>query len=203
LITRDLAGLVRRGEQRYAEAEGIHRQVLEAARRGPGPKHSTTLTAMYRLANVLGDEHRYADAETLERGATETMRTTLGESHPKTLAAMNHLAYILEHEGRNAEAEQLLRGVQTVFAKSQPNEWQRFNCQSLLGSSLAGQGRYQEAEPLLLDGYAAMAERRTRIPALDRSYLVRSGEAIVSLYRAWKQPGKAEVWTRKLAAEAK
>jgi hypothetical protein len=70
--------------------------------------------------------------------------------------------------------------------------------------SLAGQGKYQEAGSLLAEDYTGPAERRTRMPALDRDYLPRSEEAIVSLlYRAWPQPGKAEEWRRKLATEVK
>jgi len=37
--------------------------------------------------------------------------------------------------------------------KNQPDDWQRFRAESLLGASLAGQKKYANAAPLLLEGY--------------------------------------------------
>jgi hypothetical protein len=162
----------------------------------PGPKHANTLTTMYRLATVLADDRHYAEAETLDREASKLLRDTLGTKHPTALAATVHLAYVLESQGRPADAEPLLRAALPEFAA---DSWQRFNCESLLGSSLAAQRKFEEAELLLLSGYSGMAERQTRIPALDRAYLVRSGDAIIGLYRDWIKPAKAEEWRRRLA----
>jgi hypothetical protein len=58
-----------------------------------------------------------------------------------------------------------------VFAEAepsrarQPDDWQRFRAESLLGASLAGQKKYAEAEPLLLEGYRGMLTRREQIGA--------------------------------------
>jgi hypothetical protein len=51
-----------------------------------------------------------------------------------------------------AEAEPLARKALEFNRKQQPDDWQRFRAESLLGESLAGQKRYVEAEPLLLLG---------------------------------------------------
>jgi hypothetical protein len=101
---------------------------------------------------------------------------------------------------RHSEAEPLLRAALTEFEASQADKWQRFNCESLLGSSLLGQRKYEAAEPLLLKGYSGMAERQARIPALERANLVRSINSIIKLYRDWQKPDKATVWRGKLAA---
>ncbi len=53
---------------------------------------------------------------------------------------------------RYKEAEPLLRESLTAFERSAPDGWQRFNCQSTLGASLAGQQRYAEGEELLVTG---------------------------------------------------
>jgi non-specific serine/threonine protein kinase/serine/threonine-protein kinase len=202
LITKDHLGLIRRGQHRYTEAAEIHREVLEVERRAPGPKHPNTLTTMYRLARVLAEDHRYAEAEALDRQATELLQSTLGPGHPKTLAATNHLASILESEGKAAETESLLRAALGVFEKERNESWQRFNCESLLGSSLAGQHKYEAAEPLLVAGYTGMAERASRMTALDRDYLKLSGDAVITMYRDWQKPAKAEEWRRRLSQAA-
>ncbi len=53
----------------------------------------------------------------------------------------------------------------------------------------------------MLSGYSGMAERQSKISALEWGYLVRAGDAVVGLYRDWAKPAKAEVWSRKLAAD--
>jgi eukaryotic-like serine/threonine-protein kinase len=46
----------------------------------------------------------------------------------------------------------------------------------VLGASLAGQKKYAEAEPLLIEGYQGMLARKDRIAVADRYYLDRSLE---------------------------
>jgi hypothetical protein len=75
-----------------------------------------------------------------------------------------------------------------------PDVWQRFFAESLLGSSLAGQKKYAEAEPLLLEGYRGMEARKERIGIPDRYRLDRAREWIVQLYQAWGKPEKAAEW---------
>jgi len=199
LISKDHLGLIRRGQRRYAEATEIHRENLEFGRRAPGPKHPNTLTTMYRLAGVLADEHRFGEAEALDREATEGFRSALGGGHAKTIAAENQLASILQREGHFAEAELLVRSALADAQAKQPDNWQRFNCESLLGSSLAGQHKFDEAEPLLVSGYSGMAAAQAKIPALERQNLLRAGDAIVAFYRDRKNNAKAEEWKRKIA----
>lgn len=46
-----------------------------------------------------------------------------------------------------------------IREKSQPEDWSTFNTLSMLGQALLGQGKFTEAEPLLLQGCAGMLER--------------------------------------------
>ena len=81
--------------------------------------------------------------------------------------------------------------------RKQPNDWQRFRAESLLGASLAGQKKYVEAEPLLLEGYQGMLARKDRIGMPNWYHLGRSREWLVQLYQAWGKPVKAAEWTKK------
>ena len=49
-----------------------------------------------------------------------------------------------------------------------PDDWSRFDTQSLLGDSLLGQKKYAEAEPLLLSGYEGLKAREARIPGAEQ-----------------------------------
>jgi hypothetical protein len=81
--------------------------------------------------------------------------------------------------------------------KNVPDEWQRFRAESLLGASLALQKKYAEAEPLLVEGYQGMIERKGRMDVPDWYYVDRAHEWIVQLYQAWGKPEKAAEWKKK------
>ena len=54
-----------------------------------------------------------------------------------------------------------------LASTKQPDDWQRFRAESLLGASLAGQSKNAEAEPLLLEGCKGMLARKDRIAVPD------------------------------------
>ena len=69
---------------------------------------------------------------------------------------------------------------------------------SLLGGALLGQGRYAEAEPLVVAGYEGMKAREARIAVPERSRLREAAERVVRLYEAWGKPEQAAAWKAKL-----
>jgi hypothetical protein len=69
---------------------------------------------------------------------------------------------------------------------------------SLLGASLAGQARFEQAESLLLAGYQGLSQRKESIPWASRSAPKEAGERIVQLYRDWQKTGKAAEWQTRL-----
>jgi eukaryotic-like serine/threonine-protein kinase len=121
----------------------------------------------------------------------------LGSEHPDTIASAADLTLAYVSQGKFTEAEPLAREVLVLNQKKQPDDWQRFRAESLLGASLAGQKKYAEAEPLLLEGYQGMLERKDRIAVPDRYHLDRAREWLVQLYRAVGQFAKAAEWSKK------
>ena len=69
---------------------------------------------------------------------------------------------------------------------------------SLLGGSLLAEGRYAEAEPLVVGGYEGMKAREARIEVPERFRLREAAERVVHLYEAWNQPDRAAAWKAKL-----
>jgi hypothetical protein len=102
------------------------------------------------------------------------------------------------YRGKYVPAEALLREALAAHQKSMTTTWDRYNCQSLLGASLAGQKKYEEAEPLAVSGFEGMLQRKTTIPAASRFKLEQAGAWIVQLYQDWGKPENAAVWTQKL-----
>jgi eukaryotic-like serine/threonine-protein kinase len=62
---------------------------------------------------------------------------------------------------------------------------------------LAGQKKYIEAEPLLLEGTQGMIARKDRIAVPDRYHVDRAREWMVKLYEDWGKPEKAAEWRGK------
>ena len=83
---------------------------------------------------------------------------TRGNEDPDTLSAETDLALAYHSQGKFSQSEPLAREVLEIERKNQPDDWQRFRTESLLGATLAGQKKYAEAEPLLLEGYRGMLD---------------------------------------------
>jgi eukaryotic-like serine/threonine-protein kinase len=95
-------------------------------------------------------------------------------------AASLAMAYL--SQGKFGDDESLSREALEFYQKKEPDDWQRFRAESLLGASLAGQKKYAEAEPLLLKGYQGMLARKDRIAVPDRYYLDRAREWLAQLH---------------------
>jgi len=126
------------------------------------------------------------------------LASRLGES----LAAEGALESSLAERGRKyiangefTDAEQLLRVCLLTRQKELPAEhWLIADTRSLLGEAVAGQRRFDEAEPLLLDAYAGLNAGREAPPANKREAAAR----IVRFYESWNKPEEAREWREAL-----
>ena len=113
------------------------------------------------------------------------------------MASAADLALAYVSQGKVPESEPPAREAMQTDQKNQPDDWQRFRAESLLGESLAGEKKYAEAEPPLLEGYQGMLARKDRIDVPDRYHLELAHQWVVQLYRAWGKPDKAAEWSKK------
>ena len=67
---------------KYAEAEQMERELLDAQRRVLGPEHPDTLTTINNLAHSLGGQGKHTKAEQMERELLDVKRRVLGPEHP-------------------------------------------------------------------------------------------------------------------------
>ncbi len=113
-------------------------------------------------------------AEAQLRDALQRRQRVLGAAHLATAATSVNLARVLLVTGRLAEAEVLLHDALSSVGKQVPagDDWQTGWTQGVLGACLSAQGRYGEAEQLLLAGYATLKATKGPAARLTRETLV-------------------------------
>jgi len=99
--------------------------------------------------------------------------------------------------GSTFDAEKASRDALSSAEATSPDHWRRHYSGCVLGAVLAGQARYDEAEPLLVTGYEGMAQRISSTPFENRSALEDCGGWIVQLYERRGRAGSADEWRAK------
>jgi tetratricopeptide (TPR) repeat protein len=182
----NLASLLETKGER-AEAEKLYREALAMRRKlfdGRGPKVAQSLS---NLAFILLAEDRPAEAEPFVREAL----SITPPNHPNRAVFLRHLAAALVGQGKGQQAELSAREALAIFRTAKKGgPWRVPDAESVLGSSLAAQGRFAEAEPLLLGSYQTLKADTGEGTQYAPAALAR----IISLYTAWGRPDRAAPW---------
>jgi tetratricopeptide (TPR) repeat protein len=190
--------LLYRFEGKNREGERLEIRTLEVFRSVLGEEHPVTLRSVDNLAALYYAEERYGEAEDLWNKVVEVRRRILGAQHSDTTDVMASLADAQLQEQKYVLAESVVREALSNWEKMNPDGWKPYYGQALLGSSLAGQKRYVEAEPLLVSGFQGMVQREAAVPPESRRVITQAGERIVQFYESWGKPEKAAEWAEKL-----
>ena len=184
-------------ERKYREAEALFKQTLDSSRRILGPEHTNTLAFLADFASAYERQGQYALAETYFAQVLAGRKRAGGSEDPIDIQlAAADLALVYISQGKFAQSEPLARENLAFAERALPDRWQRFRAASLLGASLAGQRKFAEAEPLLLEGYNGMLARKERMWAPNWYHLDRARAWLAELYEASGQPAKAVAWRR-------
>ncbi len=181
------------------EAERLLTESLATARRVSGERSRQANMIRVNLGDLYDGQNRHAEAEAMLRDAVDGLRESPGPTYPMTLTALVSLGDVYLEEHKYAAAEPVLREAVAGRVKTMPNTWQRFEAESLLGGALAGQRRFNDAEPLIVGAYQHMRELIASIPAYHRDSLTAAGQRVVDLYTAWGKPSQAAEWRTKVA----
>jgi tetratricopeptide (TPR) repeat protein/tRNA A-37 threonylcarbamoyl transferase component Bud32 len=179
----------------YTRAEPLFREALRINRRLFGERHPEVAINLNNLGLVLRDSGNVAGAEEALAGSLALHRDLLGVEHPETLGVQISLAAVKHAKGDYFSAESLYRdaleGQRKRLAES---DYQVATTKGLLGATLSGARRYQEAEDLLLPAYGVIDGRFGEAHPRTQAMLRR----IVSLYIAWGRGKQAEEFRRRI-----
>jgi hypothetical protein len=116
----------------------------------------------------------------------------------KVDVTLSALATSLRHQQKFAQAEPLYRECLAMRETNCPTAWYTFYTRTMLGATLLGKRKYEEAEPLLISGYEGMRERENSIRERTK-VLTETLQSMVQLYEATGRDEKAAEWKGKLA----
>lgn len=134
-------------QDRRAEAQVLHREVLETYQASLPAGDPRLASAFNNLATHLGYEGRYQEAETMLREALGIVERHHGEEHPKVAHALANLATMVDAQQRHADAQSLYRRALTIARRTMgPQHPQTIWIEVSL------------ANALLLSGHAVAAE---------------------------------------------
>jgi serine/threonine protein kinase/Tfp pilus assembly protein PilF len=167
-------------------AEAYYREVLEMRRKileGTDPRVAFALS---NLGYVLVGERKMAEAESCFREALSIADENPGFDSLKRAIFLRNLSVAVLNEGKVAEAEAEIKDALLVFRSQQPPTWRTADAESVLGACLTAQGRFQEAEPLLL----ASSQVLKKDKGDGAKHAAEAGQRIADLYKAWGKPEK-------------
>src|SRR5262249_3716550 len=149
-------------------------------------------SALRGLAWVLKDQGKLDEAEAFAREAMQVLPEPDRKDDADTLIVLGAILTAAgKAAGKAADAESRLREGLKIRREVLPKgHWALAQAESLWGGCLAALQRYAEAEPLLLNSYAALQKDETVPPRQLRE----AHERLVKLYEAWDKLDKAQEW---------
>ena len=183
------------GTGKIAEGITLYREALEIREK---LKKSGGMQSRDTLTTVLTQQGTLAEVEAASREAHRFARTLFPNDRWKDAYYYALSTFVLLEEQKFVEAEETALRCLKIRAELNADDWSTFHARSMLGAALAGQGKFAEAEPLLLQGYEGMKQRAQTIPAAHRIWLGECLQRLVKFYAATNRPEEAARWHREL-----
>jgi serine/threonine protein kinase/tetratricopeptide (TPR) repeat protein len=195
-----------------ARAESPAEEALKGCRSVLGEQHLFTLHSLGALASAFQLQGQYDKAAPLLKEAQNVCRGLQIEEGPRLASLLGMLGENLLAEKKYADAEAHLRQCLTAWDKRLPHgglaltwqaaSWEYAWAQSLLGASLLGQKKYNEAQTQLRRGYEGLtlpqqAGEARPTPLVKRRRVEALGW-LVRLYDEWNKPDEAAKWRKEL-----
>lgn len=164
-------------------------------------EHSHAVLILDNLALCHEALTQYEQAEACRRKCLE--QVIYPKDGPDSLKAATELIRIGSLsllQKSSLKAEPPLRQALKIFENC-PNAGEKLYAQSLLGTALADQSRYAEAEPLLLEAYQGMKNFSKEHPGqgtLPKGRRTNALTRLVLLYQEWQKPDLFIEWSREL-----
>ena len=162
-------------------ADTLMERAVEIQLQLVGERHPTTLSLMNNLAGLRRDRGDYAGAEPIYRRVLEVRREVYPDDDWGIARTQYGLGIVLTELDAAEEAERHLRDARRLHvADLGPDDVLVRLIDVAIARCLAVQGRFQEAETLLLDSYPAVMSGL--VLPLDKAKTL---QRIVALYEDW------------------
>ena len=183
---------------RLEESERLFEHAVELNREVNGDDHRGTLITMIYLAQLYRRMGRMGEAESMYLQVNELARNRYGDTFPSTLASADGLAKLYIRMDRAAECEPLAAAAAAGARQAYGATTARTGLYLRTWGRCLGQvGRFEEAEPVLLESYEILDASG----GPEHTDTVEVIEALVELYDDWGRPGPANDWRAKLLVE--
>ncbi|MFO0810621.1 MAG: serine/threonine-protein kinase [Gemmataceae bacterium] len=146
------------------------------------------------LTKAYAKVGRGADAAKLIVYQTERTRAKFGAANPGWPDFLANQGRRLVKFDRFQDAEPYLRELLATCEKAAADDWKTAEARSLLGAALAGQAKFAEAEPLLLQGYEGLKRQADIIPVAQKDRPAEALGRLVRLYEATNNADAAAKW---------
>jgi tetratricopeptide (TPR) repeat protein len=133
--------------------------------------------------------------------ALQTILDHYDKPTPQSASALADLCLQLLRRENFTDAEPLCLATLATANKVAPESWLISQAQSLLGASLAGQGKLAAAEPLLQSGYAGLVAQEAQIPTDSTNRIHAAILRLIDLYSAWGKSAEADEWRAEQAKQ--
>jgi serine/threonine protein kinase len=153
------------------------------------------------IGGLIGCHERlkqFSQAETWRRKWLAVIKAKPGSDSVDYARQLAGLGWDLLEQQKWTDAEAVLRDSFAIRQKKEPDAWTTFNTQSMLGGALLGQKRYDDARPLLLQGYKGMKARAAKIPPQAQIRLSQAVERLVALWTSTGRTDEAASWRKEL-----
>ena len=171
---------------RYDEARRLYEESLAVLGEKLGPDHLAVGVSLVGLGHTL---ERAGDLDGAERALRRGLlihRARMAPEAAEQAHPLRLLAEVLRRQGKSKAAEAMAREALAILERASPRDgWYLPLTRVALARSLADQGRFAEAEPLLLGARDSLAKELG--PADPKVRQVE--ELLAELYRAGGRPG--------------
>jgi tetratricopeptide (TPR) repeat protein len=172
----------------YAEADANLREAEAIQRKFLNPSSLWLGDNLRNQASSFYQQGRYAESLSKVTETLKIYRESFGPYYDNYPTALIINGLILTKTGQAKEGEKILRDALRIRLESLPKShfWVAL-AQGALGECLVTQGRFSEADPLLVDSYNNLAQKLGPRDPRTRAALKR----LIAFYDSWAKPEEA------------
>lgn len=175
--------------KKYDKADALLKSALDMRIRLLGENHPNVVTSLNIYASLLTGQKKYDEAVEQYRKSLELRISMLGMDHPQTANAFLGLGNALIETDNFSEAEEKIKKGIEIYKKKLPEDhWNISYAESILGKCYSREGKYEDADKILLKSYNNLLDKRGRNDRLTISNV----KMIINNYEQWGKNDRAK-----------